>query len=168
MFRWRGAANVGLPHSVTEDDVFEGYTIPKGTTVLACAYSIHLRSDDYEDPEIFNPDRYLDNVYGTKRAVDKDEGRKATYTFGSGRRVCPGDDFAKMIILTTVAKLIWAFDFGTETREAPDLTWETGYKSGLTNPPQNFRPRVVPRAGKKGQIVEEYARAEEYLAKVLG
>lgn len=166
MFRWRGAANVGLPHCVEEDDVFEGYSIPKGTTVLACAYSIHLRSEDFDNPQDFNPDRYMANPYGTKYAPTEEDGRKATYTFGAGRRVCPGDEFAKMIILTTVAKLLWAFDFATEG--TPDLSWETGYKSGLTNPPQGFRPRVRPRSEKRaGEILAEHAKSEAYLSKVL-
>lgn len=160
---------MGLPHCTTEDDVFEGYTIPKGTTVLACVYSIHLREDDYDKPGEFNPDRFLANPYGVKYEVSEDEGRRATYTFSVGRRMCPGEDFAKTIILTSAAKLLWAFDFDTKDGRPPDLSWETGYRSGLTNPPEGFEPRLTPRTDARARaVVEENVRSEEYLAKWFG
>ena len=31
--RWRPIAPTGVPHAVIEDDVYEGYSIPKGTTI---------------------------------------------------------------------------------------------------------------------------------------
>jgi cytochrome P450 len=33
--RWRTIAHMGVPHSLMEDDVYEGKVIPKGTTVIA-------------------------------------------------------------------------------------------------------------------------------------
>lgn len=37
------------------------------------------------------PDRYLDNEFGTKESAKVEKaGRRNTYTFGAGRRVCPG------------------------------------------------------------------------------
>lgn len=169
VFRWRGAGNVGVPHCTTEDDVFEGYHIPKDTTVIACIYAIHLHEDDYEQPEVFNPDRFLANPYGVKYEVTEDEGRKETYAFSVGRRMCPGDDFAKMIILTSAAKLVWAFDFDTKDGKPPDLSWETGYRSGLTNPPEGFEPRLTPRTEERARVVEAAERSsEEYLSTWFG
>lgn len=33
--RWRTIAPTGFPHAVTEDDTYNGMSIPKGTTVYA-------------------------------------------------------------------------------------------------------------------------------------
>ena len=33
--RWNPSVNIALAHSVTEDDEYRGYRIPKGTTILA-------------------------------------------------------------------------------------------------------------------------------------
>ena len=33
--RWRTIAPMGVPHSLMEDDVYEGRVVPKGTTVVA-------------------------------------------------------------------------------------------------------------------------------------
>ncbi|KAI9151445.1 Cytochrome P450 monooxygenase yanC [Paramyrothecium foliicola] len=169
VFRWRGVAQFGLPHLAIEDDVFEGYSIPKGTTIIASAYSMHLRSEDFEQPDKFDPDRYVRNPYGVRWSASQvdqqqqDEGRKATYTFGIGRRVCPGEDFARAMVTMMTAKLLWAFDF--RTAGAPDLSWETGYKPGLSNPPQNFEPTVTLRSTARAEeIVAEFGRSEAYLA----
>lgn len=124
---------------------------------------MHLRPEDFERPNEFDPDRYMQSPYGTRWATSQaEEGRKATYTFGIGRRVCPGEDFAKAMILMMVAKLLWAFDF--EVDDEPDLSWETGYKPGLSNPPQNFHPRVKPREVRTTDEIEaEFSRSEHYL-----
>lgn len=42
----------------------------------------------FEQPESFNPDRYLQSEYGTKTGVN-DDGLRATFPFGFGR-VCSG------------------------------------------------------------------------------
>lgn len=33
--RWQQAAPLGMPHRVTEDDLYEGYYLPKGSVVIA-------------------------------------------------------------------------------------------------------------------------------------
>jgi cytochrome P450 len=163
-FRWRSVAQAGLPHLTTEDDVFEGYTIPKGTTVLACSYYFHLRPDDYERPDEFDPERYMQNRYGVRSsASDAEEWRKETYMFGVGRRICPAEDYTKHNIFLMMAKLMWAFDF--EIDGEPDLAWETGYTPGLSNAPRDFNPRVKLRRAKMADEIEaEFARSERYLA----
>ena len=66
-----------------------------------------------------------------------------------------------------MAHLLWAFDF--ETNEHADLSWATGYKSGLTNPPESFRPKLRPKNGQRAQeIADEYAKSDAYLKRVLG
>ena len=42
--RWKPVAPMGLPHTSTVDDIFEGYFIPKGATVLPNVWSATLLS----------------------------------------------------------------------------------------------------------------------------
>lgn len=35
ILRWAPASPMGLPHSPSRDDIFEGYFVPKGCTVFA-------------------------------------------------------------------------------------------------------------------------------------
>jgi cytochrome P450 len=72
--------------------MYEGYLIPKGTMMFANAYAIHHDPDEYEDPSAFRPERFLSDKFGLKGepSPQDNEGRRVTYGFGAGRRVCPG------------------------------------------------------------------------------
>ena len=41
--------------------------------------------DVYEDPEIFNPDRYMASEVGTKQQHENDPGQRNDLSFGGGR-----------------------------------------------------------------------------------
>ena len=42
--RWQNAVPLGIPHSVVEDDEYDGYFIPAGTVVLPNAWQVLLSS----------------------------------------------------------------------------------------------------------------------------
>ncbi|KAG6910304.1 hypothetical protein DXG01_011701 [Tephrocybe rancida] len=71
IFRWHGPAPLGVPHSTVDDDVYNGYFIPKGRAMW--------RDERvYAQPEEFRPERFL-NADGTVNS-------KFPPTFGFGRR----------------------------------------------------------------------------------
>ncbi|CAG8546580.1 1852_t:CDS:2 [Racocetra fulgida] len=51
------------PRELYEQDEIGGYTIPRGSTVVACADAIHLHKDYWEKPTEFIPERFLSNDY---------------------------------------------------------------------------------------------------------
>ena len=61
-FRWRTVAPIAIPHSTIQDDVYEGYFIPKGTTVFALSHHIHMDEELYPDHTQFKPERFLDEA----------------------------------------------------------------------------------------------------------
>ena len=86
--------------SPNADDTLGGYHIPKDSLVLTSPYVTHRHPDYWEDPEGFDPDRFLG---------DKDKGRHrfAYFPFGGGPRICIGNHFAMMesqIILATILR----------------------------------------------------------------
>lgn len=42
VLRWHPVAPMGLPHTSTEDDICEGYFIPKGSTLLPNIWFVQL------------------------------------------------------------------------------------------------------------------------------
>lgn len=76
--------DVGLPHLAMREDVYEGYRIPKGATVIANIFSISRDEEMYPDPLEFKPERFL----GPSPQLNP---RK--FIFGFGRRGCPGLSF---------------------------------------------------------------------------
>jgi cytochrome P450 family 135 len=73
-----------------------GYTMPKGTVLMACVYLVHNDAESYPDPEEFVPERFLG-----QRAPHP----AAWIPFGGGVRRCLGAAFAQLemrVVLRTV------------------------------------------------------------------
>ncbi|CAJ0933284.1 unnamed protein product [Ranitomeya imitator] len=51
---------LSVPHMASESTVFQGYTIPKGSVVLANLWAVHRDPKVWEKPNDFNPSRFLD------------------------------------------------------------------------------------------------------------
>jgi len=59
--RWRPVAPGGVPHMLTQDDNYQGYSLPKGTLFLANTWAIHHDESEYDQPDEFIPDRFMNN-----------------------------------------------------------------------------------------------------------
>lgn len=70
-------------HAIGPDEV-SGFTIPKNASVAICTYTVHRHPDFWDNPDAFQPDRFLDPVPA------------AFLPFGLGPRVCIGKEFALM------------------------------------------------------------------------
>jgi cytochrome P450 len=81
------------------DDQVGDVMIPAGSPVLLSQYVIHRHRGFWENPEGFDPDRFL---------PERSEGRHpyAYFPFGAGPRICIGNHFAiieSVLILATIA-----------------------------------------------------------------
>jgi len=79
-----------------------GYRIPAGIDVVANICSMQRRPEYFSDPERFVPERF-------EPAAEKSLPRGAYLPFGSGARVCIGNNFALMegqIVLATLAQRV--------------------------------------------------------------
>ncbi|XP_070774746.1 cytochrome P450 2U1 [Enoplosus armatus] len=95
---------LGIPHMASKTTEFRGYTIPKGTVVLPNLWSVHRDPTVWDDPDSFNPARFLDDEGKLLR-------KECFIPFGIGRRVCMGEQLAKMELFLTVTSLLQAFKF---------------------------------------------------------
>lgn len=94
--RWRPVAPGGIPHMLVQDDYYEGYFLPKGTIVFANAWSIHREEELYDQGDSFIPERFLESKFGSREdEKGGNDHRRTTYSFGAGRRVCPGQRLAE-------------------------------------------------------------------------
>ena len=89
-----------IPRVPREDDVVDGFRIPKGDIVILVPYVTHRHPDFWPEPERFEPTRFLPEN-------SKDRPRWAYLPFGGGQRQCIGNHFAMMeaqLLLTWVAQ----------------------------------------------------------------
>jgi cytochrome P450 len=104
--RWRPTFALGGPaHAPTEDDIYKGYLIPAGTSVIGNLYAISKNPREYPQPERFWPERFLEGF--NRPAYPNKRGHNA---FGWGRRVCSGEPLAQQSLYLVASALLWAFD----------------------------------------------------------
>ncbi|KAH9055190.1 cytochrome P450 [Lactarius vividus] len=100
--RWNPLAPLGVPHLLTEDDVYNGYFIPAGSMIFSNSWAIFHNPTTYPEPSKFKPERFLDPA---ARAPLPDA------TFGFGRRICPGRFLALDTMWIIMANMLAAFEF---------------------------------------------------------
>jgi cytochrome P450 len=81
-----------------EDDVLDGYTIKANSGVFINIYSAHHNPDVWDNPEGFDPERFLPERF-------KDIPRFAYLPFGGGPRQCIGNNFALMEALLALSMI---------------------------------------------------------------
>ncbi|KAG8989391.1 hypothetical protein FRB90_002255 [Tulasnella sp. 427] len=61
--RWNPGGPIGVPHRLTKNDMFEGYLLPKGTSVFSSIWSETRLTPRYlKDPSSFIPERYMEEL----------------------------------------------------------------------------------------------------------
>ncbi|KAJ6589401.1 cytochrome P450 [Mycena capillaripes] len=134
---------VPTPHFSTADFVYNGMYIPKDTVIILNCWTIHHNEERYPDAYTFNPDRYLgDDLSSSASAKLRDPMKRDHWTFGAGRRICPGFAVAERELWLAISGLLWAFNF-KDVPEEPICLDEHERSSGRT--PLPFRMLLTPR-----------------------
>lgn len=97
-FRWRPFAEIGVPHLLIQDDEYEGYKFPAGTLFTWNATAIALDPNEYEQPERFWPERFLND--------DVDHVLKGHWSFGPGTWRCSMLD-SRLISSNRTTRVLW-------------------------------------------------------------
>ncbi|KAK6086175.1 Fumitremorgin C synthase 4 [Seiridium cupressi] len=145
-----------------------GFSIPVSTTILMNIWPVHHDPDEYNEPDAFNPDRFLANPLGIKStgsSLDEalaDHSRRPTYGFGAGRRVCAGQRMAENSMMMTMSKLLWTFDIIAEKKL--DTAIHTAFKDAILTGPKEFPVDFRIRSESRREVIEdEWKRADEFL-----
>jgi cytochrome P450 len=59
IFRWGSTLPLGAPRRLNQNDVFEGFEIPKDSTIMANVWGILHDSEVYPNPREFDPTRFM-------------------------------------------------------------------------------------------------------------
>lgn len=115
------------------DDSIDGYHVPKGSVVMLCLYTTHRHPDFWDDPERFDPDRFLADRH-------QHRSRGAYFPFGAGQRQCIGEGFAMMEMMLVLPMLVRQFRF--EPVEGHRIEVDPGV---TLRPKHGILMRAVPR-----------------------
>ncbi|XP_029005204.1 cytochrome P450 2J2-like isoform X2 [Betta splendens] len=127
-------APLGFPRMASKDTTLGGYFIPKGTSTTTILSSVLNDKNEWETPDSFNPEHFLDSNGQFRR-------REAFFPFSAGTRVCLGENLAKMELFLFFTSLLQRFTFRPVPGEMPSLEGVMGF----THSPKAFRTLAVPR-----------------------
>ncbi|RZC78333.1 hypothetical protein C5167_002531 [Papaver somniferum] len=127
------AAPLDVTHEAIIDCNIGGYEVRAGTRLLVNLWKLHRDPRVWSNSSEFKPERFLPQLDGGSggEAENLDfRGQNFEYLpFGSGRRICPGIDFALQTVHTALARLLHGFDF-----DSAGLVTDMMEGSGLTMP----------------------------------
>ncbi|KAF1949794.1 cytochrome P450 [Byssothecium circinans] len=165
--RWMPTDILGVPHAVIKDDEYMGYTIPKGSGVMWNVWAVHMDEKRHPDPRRFDPARYKDDQQTAAEAANnRDASKRDHFVFGAGRRLCQGMHIAERSMFLAISRLLWAYNFEKAVDEqGNEVTPDAGnLTEGFLVAPRPFPARIVPRDGKKIEVVRsEWRKMEELL-----
>lgn len=169
--RWRQPTPLGVPHVNIEDDVYEGYFIPKGSILHANHYLISREPNLYPEPEEWRPERWLEPSWPTyKEPLSEFPTIRGDNGFGYGTRACPGIDLVSTELYTTIGSIAWGFNIKRKEGKA-------GYENPVpwyqTNPyvitmMSQFPCEVTVRSKEKAQIIMAQSEDPNLLVKAPG
>lgn len=92
---------LGISRQAANDCELDGYFIPKGTMAIGLTVNLQLDADHWDDPQVFNPDRWNDN---TRKGIN-------FMPFGAGARLCLGMSFANLEMRIMLVKMLQRYSF---------------------------------------------------------
>ncbi|KAF8991880.1 cytochrome P450 [Cyathus striatus] len=105
VLRWEPVVPAGIPHYNTEDDIFNGYYIPKGTIIIPNQKAMLHDEHEYPDPHVFKPERFLKDGRLNEEIRNPED-----IAFGFGRRKCPGRHIALSTLWLSIASILSTFN----------------------------------------------------------
>ncbi|GAT21241.1 cytochrome P450 oxidoreductase OrdA-like [Aspergillus luchuensis] len=142
--RWHPVVPMSVAHASTEDDVCEGYFIPKGSSILANIWGFTHDPTAYHDPMTFKPERFL----GSKPERDPH-----FLVFGFGRRVCPGKTLADVNVYFTIAQALSVFEISKPVKDGKVEDIQPEFLPGVISHPAPFNVSIRPRSAKHLELL---------------
>ncbi|XP_067675718.1 cytochrome P450 2K4-like [Haliotis asinina] len=134
LVRYANIVPTGVPHAVSRDFHFHGYTFPADVMILPILDSVLHDEALWGDPYNFRPQRFLDE---DGRFVKKDE----FIPFSLGRRACLGESLARMELFLFLTGMLQKYRF----EGVPDLVPSLIPVCGIVFSPKPFIVKAVPR-----------------------
>uniref|UniRef100_A0A3B4ZCU0 Uncharacterized protein n=1 Tax=Stegastes partitus TaxID=144197 RepID=A0A3B4ZCU0_9TELE len=117
--RMGNVVSLSLPHITNRDVQLGGYTVPKGVKIVPNLTSVLFDKNEWETPNTFNPGHFL-NEEG------KFVKRAAFIPFSAGKRLCLGENLARMELFLLFTSFMQNFTFSMPAGVKPSMDFHFG------------------------------------------
>ncbi|XP_072247586.1 steroid 17-alpha-hydroxylase/17,20 lyase-like isoform X1 [Leuresthes tenuis] len=139
VLRIRPVAPLLIPHVALSDTSIGNFTVRKGTQVIINLWSLHHDEKEWNNPELFNPGRFLNN-----KGAGLTMPSSSYLPFGAGIRVCLGEALAKMELFLFLSWILQRFTLSIPpSHSLPSLDG----KFGVVLQPVKYKVKATPRPG---------------------
>ncbi|PWN39822.1 cytochrome P450 [Ceraceosorus guamensis] len=156
--RWRPPTVMGVPHAVVQDDVYNGFHIPKDAMIIDNIYAMSHDPKRFANPEVYDPERFHLSHPGTaaEYAGKRNVKERDHFAYGHGRRICAGIHMAEKSLYMAITRILWAFDIARadgadEIRADPH---DERYTDGFVSFPNHFGAKFTIRDDTRRATIE--------------
>ncbi|KAJ3509588.1 hypothetical protein NLJ89_g5139 [Agrocybe chaxingu] len=143
--RWHTAAPTAVHHCSMEDDIHNGYLIPKGAMIIPNIWYMLHDPKVYPDPLEFRPERFL----GPNPEPDP-----YTVCFGFRRRICPGRVLADASVFLSCATSLAVFNITKLTENGETITPIHEQLTGSISQLKPCKCAIKPRSPQARALIE--------------
>ncbi|KAM5370218.1 hypothetical protein ACJZ2D_008621 [Fusarium nematophilum] len=146
--RWRPVNKYGMYHASTQDDWYEDHFIPKDSVVVLNWWAIHRDPNLHPDPDTFKPSRYLSRPLSAAEYMNsQDPYERDHFTYGAGRRSCPGVHLAEKSLFIVISRVLWGFNIRKKMdAEGHPIEPTTRMLPGFFSVPEPFECDIICRS----------------------
>lgn len=151
-WRWGVPVPLNLPHKLTEDDIYQGKLLPKGSLIFGNIWAMCRNEQLYPEPDTFKPERFLEKVDAeTKRKRDP-----RNFVFGFGRRQCPGNTLVDSSLWLLISSMIATLNISKPVDDAGNVVEPVVvFENPVFRIPNPFGCDMRPRSEKALHLIRQ-------------
>lgn len=155
--RIRPVVPMGLPHGTTADTDLADFHIPRNTMVLPLQWAVHMHPDEWPEPDLYKPERFYDEHTGAFSTAHRQQ--QHWMPFQTGKRMCLGDDLAKMLLFLLTGNLLRRFTMNVAAVAEGGADGDAGGRETLLRGVDGFTLTPPPHKFRIEEVEEEEAEA---------
>lgn len=155
--RWITSVPLSLPRAANGPVHWGGYTIPEETGLIMNSHAVHNDPDNFPEPNKFKPERWA----GKPNAGSNGDSQ-LLFTFGAGRRICPGQHLAERSLFLVISHWLWAFDTlpATDDEKNKVPIDRNDLRPGFIVCLNPFEAKITPRSPGHSRVIEDTWKEE--------